>query len=38
MVTWVDQRAEFDPFLHPPQPSNPWISDEASFWNQPTDT
>ena len=23
---------EHDPFLCPPQPSNPWISDDATIW------
>lgn len=24
--------AEYDPFLSAPQPSNPWLSDDPSFW------
>ncbi|CAI5438280.1 unnamed protein product [Caenorhabditis angaria] len=38
MVTWVDQRADYDPFLTAPQPSNPWLTDDTSFWSLNTDT
>ncbi|CAB3408546.1 unnamed protein product [Caenorhabditis bovis] len=38
MVTWVDQRADYDPFLTAPQPSNPWLTDDTSFWTLNTDT
>ncbi|KAI9562847.1 hypothetical protein GHT06_010302 [Daphnia sinensis] len=24
--------SEYDPFLHPPQPSNPWLSDDPTYW------
>lgn len=29
---------EYDPFLNPPQPSNPWLSDDPTYWifNAPT--
>jgi regulator of G-protein signaling len=23
---------EYDPFLHAPQPSNPWLSDDPTYW------
>ena len=23
---------EYDPFLNPPQPSNPWLSDDPTYW------
>lgn len=30
--TYFDQWAEYDPFITPPEPSNPWISDSSDFW------
>ena len=24
--------AEFDPLICPPQPSNPWLSDDPTYW------
>ncbi|CAD6197853.1 unnamed protein product [Caenorhabditis auriculariae] len=38
MVTWVDQRVDYDPFLTAPQPSNPWLTDDTGFWTLNTDT
>jgi hypothetical protein len=24
---------DYDPFLVPPEPSNPWVSDSSEFWD-----
>uniref|UniRef100_A0A8C3VHL5 Regulator of G protein signaling 7 n=1 Tax=Catharus ustulatus TaxID=91951 RepID=A0A8C3VHL5_CATUS len=32
MVIISKQYLEYDPFLVPPDPSNPWISDDTTFW------
>lgn len=29
---------EFDPFITPPEPSNPWISDNTDHWEQESTT
>lgn len=30
--TYFDQWAEYDAFITPPEPSNPWITDSTDFW------
>uniref|UniRef100_A0A915E5H6 RGS domain-containing protein n=1 Tax=Ditylenchus dipsaci TaxID=166011 RepID=A0A915E5H6_9BILA len=37
MVSWCEQFQDYDPFLAPSQPSNPWISDDTSLWTLNTD-
>ncbi|KAM6128051.1 regulator of G-protein signaling 7 isoform 11-T11 [Pterocles gutturalis] len=32
LLAYTDQYLEYDPFLVPPDPSNPWISDDTTFW------
>ncbi|XP_067320890.1 regulator of G-protein signaling 7 isoform X2 [Anolis sagrei] len=32
LLTYTEQYVEYDPFLVPPDPSNPWLSDDATFW------
>jgi regulator of G-protein signaling len=32
-VNFYEQYIEFDPFLTPPDPSNPWIADTTEFWD-----
>ncbi|KAG8123538.1 hypothetical protein E2320_018916, partial [Naja naja] len=32
LLTYTEQYVEYDPFLQPPDPSNPWLSDDATFW------
>uniref|UniRef100_A0A3B4DB79 Regulator of G protein signaling 7a n=1 Tax=Pygocentrus nattereri TaxID=42514 RepID=A0A3B4DB79_PYGNA len=29
---YTEQYADYDPFLSTPDPSNPWISDDTTFW------
>ncbi|XP_022248545.1 regulator of G-protein signaling 7-like, partial [Limulus polyphemus] len=31
-VSYFEQYQEYDPFLTPPEPSNPWVSDSPDFW------
>ncbi|CAK9293378.1 unnamed protein product [Gordionus sp. m RMFG-2023] len=31
-MNYCEQYAEHDPFLTPPEPSNPWISDNIEYW------
>ncbi|XP_076306259.1 regulator of G-protein signaling 7-like isoform X2 [Tachypleus tridentatus] len=31
-VSYFEQYQEYDPFLMPPEPSNPWVSDSPDFW------
>ena len=33
-AAYYEQYAEFDAFITPPDPSNPWISDSIDFWEQ----
>lgn len=33
MITWCEQFQDYDPFLSPSQPSNPWISDDTALWS-----
>ncbi|XP_058843342.1 regulator of G-protein signaling 6 isoform X2 [Acipenser ruthenus] len=32
LMTYTEQFLDFDPFLTMPDPSNPWISDDITFW------
>lgn len=32
MITWCDQFYDYDPFLSPCNPSNPWVSDDPTLW------
>ncbi len=32
-TNFYEQYSEFDPFLTPPDPSNPWIADSTEFWD-----
>ncbi|PAV81937.1 hypothetical protein WR25_10017 [Diploscapter pachys] len=38
MVSWVEQRSDYDPFLTQPHPSNPWLTDDTTLWTLNTDT
>ncbi|CAF0770256.1 unnamed protein product [Brachionus calyciflorus] len=32
-TNYFEQYIEFDPFVTPPDPSNPWITDSTEFWD-----
>ncbi|MGH0131829.1 UNVERIFIED_CONTAM: hypothetical protein FKN15_048183 [Acipenser sinensis] len=32
LLGYTEQYIEYDPFLTPPDPSNPWISDDTTIW------
>ncbi|XP_063080340.1 regulator of G-protein signaling 6-like [Engraulis encrasicolus] len=32
VMSYSEQFQEFDPFLTPPEPSNPWLSNDTSLW------
>lgn len=32
LVAYSETFAPYDPWLTPPQPSNPWVSDDTLFW------
>uniref|UniRef100_A0A8I5KV90 Regulator of G protein signaling 7 n=1 Tax=Homo sapiens TaxID=9606 RepID=A0A8I5KV90_HUMAN len=32
LLSYTEQYLEYDPFLLPPDPSNPWLSDDTTFW------
>uniref|UniRef100_A0A8C9WWU0 Regulator of G protein signaling 7 n=1 Tax=Sander lucioperca TaxID=283035 RepID=A0A8C9WWU0_SANLU len=32
LLAYTEQYVEYDPFLTPSDPSNPWISDDATLW------
>ncbi|KAG8539525.1 hypothetical protein GDO81_020790 [Engystomops pustulosus] len=32
-IAYSEQYIEYDPFLTPPDPSNPWISDDTTSWD-----
>ncbi|XP_044530917.1 regulator of G-protein signaling 7 [Gracilinanus agilis] len=32
LLSYTEQYVEYDPFLVPPDPSNPWMSDDTTFW------
>uniref|UniRef100_A0A803TW92 Regulator of G protein signaling 6 n=1 Tax=Anolis carolinensis TaxID=28377 RepID=A0A803TW92_ANOCA len=36
LITYSDQYIEYDPFITPAEPSNPWISDDTVFWDLET--
>ncbi|KAH7728465.1 Protein EAT-16 b [Aphelenchoides avenae] len=38
MVQGVEQFQDYDPFLTPCQPNNPWQTDDTAFWTLNTDT
>ncbi|XP_062325980.1 regulator of G-protein signaling 6-like [Osmerus eperlanus] len=33
LMSYTEQFAEYDAFVSLPEPSNPWISDDAAFWD-----
>ncbi|XP_037837414.1 regulator of G-protein signaling 6-like isoform X2 [Kryptolebias marmoratus] len=33
LITYTEQYMEYDPFLTPPEPCNPWTSDDPTFWD-----
>ncbi|XP_040920186.1 regulator of G-protein signaling 6-like [Toxotes jaculatrix] len=33
LITYTEQYMEYDPFVTSPEPSNPWTSDDPSFWD-----
>lgn len=33
LMGYTDQFMEYDPFVSVTEPSNPWITDDASFWD-----
>nr|XP_029500400.1 regulator of G-protein signaling 6-like [Oncorhynchus nerka] len=33
LMTYTEQYQEYDPFVVSPEPSNPWTSDDLSFWD-----
>ncbi|XP_064621607.1 regulator of G-protein signaling 7-like isoform X3 [Lineus longissimus] len=33
-ISYFEQYAEFDPFLTPVEPSNPWLTESVDFWEQ----
>lgn len=32
LLGYTEQYVEYDPFLTPPDPSNPWITDDTTLW------
>ncbi|XP_046877292.1 LOW QUALITY PROTEIN: regulator of G-protein signaling 6 [Hypomesus transpacificus] len=34
LMTYTEQYLEYDPFVTAPEPSNPWVSDDCSSWDQ----
>ncbi|XP_065091511.1 uncharacterized protein LOC135712492 isoform X2 [Ochlerotatus camptorhynchus] len=32
LVTYFETFSEYDPMMHPPLPSNPWVTEDVSFW------
>ncbi|KAJ3607214.1 hypothetical protein NHX12_026727, partial [Muraenolepis orangiensis] len=36
LITYTEQYMEYDPFLTSPEPSNPWTSDDCTFWDLET--
>ncbi|XP_015672170.1 regulator of G-protein signaling 7 isoform X5 [Protobothrops mucrosquamatus] len=32
LLAYTEQYVDYDPFLLPPDPSNPWLSDDTTFW------
>nr|XP_021509415.1 regulator of G-protein signaling 6 isoform X1 [Meriones unguiculatus] len=33
LITYTEQYVEYDPFITPAEPSNPWISDDVTLWD-----
>uniref|UniRef100_A0A8C4R2A6 Regulator of G protein signaling 7 n=1 Tax=Eptatretus burgeri TaxID=7764 RepID=A0A8C4R2A6_EPTBU len=33
LISHSEQYADYDPFLTPPEPSNPWLSEDSAFWD-----
>ncbi|XP_054616853.1 regulator of G-protein signaling 6 isoform X2 [Dunckerocampus dactyliophorus] len=33
LISYTEQYMEYDPFVTPQEPSNPWTSDDPSFWD-----
>lgn len=33
LMSYTEQFMEYDPLVSPVEPSNPWISDDTSFWD-----
>jgi len=33
-MSYYEQYLEFDPFITPSEPSNPWISENTDYWEQ----
>uniref|UniRef100_A0A669DLZ7 Regulator of G protein signaling 6 n=1 Tax=Oreochromis niloticus TaxID=8128 RepID=A0A669DLZ7_ORENI len=33
IITYTEQYLEYDPFVTSPEPSNPWTSDDPTFWD-----
>ncbi|XP_061563028.1 regulator of G-protein signaling 6-like [Cololabis saira] len=33
LITYTEQYVDYDPFLTAPEPSNPWTSDDPTFWD-----
>lgn len=33
LMSYTEQFMEYDPFVSATEPSNPWISDDSSFWD-----
>ncbi|KAJ8378140.1 hypothetical protein AAFF_G00247780 [Aldrovandia affinis] len=38
LISYTEQYLDYDPFVCPPEPSNPWISEDCSFWDQESRT
>lgn len=36
LMSYTEQFMEYDPFVSAVEPSNPWISDDATFWDLET--
>ncbi|XP_051502318.1 regulator of G-protein signaling 7 isoform X3 [Myxocyprinus asiaticus] len=36
LLSYTEQYSDYDPFLSTPDPSNPWISDDTTFWELET--
>lgn len=33
LIAYTEQYVEYDPFIMPAEPSNPWISDDITLWD-----
>lgn len=33
LMSYTEQYLEYDPFVSPLEPSNPWIGDDTTFWD-----